>query len=462
MKNSPALSPDKPREHCGIFGIFDYIKAIEATEFGLFALQHRGQEGAGIVVSNGQRFTEHRGLGLVNGVFQPENIRKLQGTSAIGHLRYSTCGSSGDALRNIQPICGRIGTEEIAVGHNGNFTNVVQLKKMLRDVTFQTDSDTECVLHLLARSVKTTLVGKLKDALCQIHGAYSLVLLTNDALIGARDPIGFRPLVLGELNGSYILASETCALDILEAKFIREIDPGEIVIITKSGIESHRIGIPKQIPGLCIFEYIYFSYPGSTMVGQSVSRVRLQIGRVLARERPVDADIVIPVPDSGQHAAIGFARESGIEYDLGLIRSHYIGRTFIDPVQMDRRKRVNLKFSGDKAVLDGRNVAVIDDSLVRGTTMAEIIRMIRRAGAKEIHVRISSPPIKHPCFHGMDFPDPSKLIAPNKTEEEIAKEIKADSLGYLSEAGLAIAVANAETCNACFSGKYLGKIPELT
>ena len=452
---------DRLREECGVFGIFNQNDAAAITTLGLHALQHRGQEAGGIVSFDGRRFNAERHPGLVGEHFDKKSvIKRLQGKSAIGHVRYSTTGDT--IMRNIQPLFADLDTGGFAVCHNGNLTNALSLRdSLIRDgAIFQSTSDTEVVLHLLARSKALKFVERFVDALLQIEGAYSFVGMTNKKLIGARDPLGIRPLVLGMLKGSYVLASETCALDIIGAEFVREIENGEVVIIDEKGIESHR-PFPKRPPRPCIFEYIYFSRPDSKVGGKCVYTVRKNSGAELAKESPVTADVVIPVPDSGVPAALGYAHQSKIPFELGIIRNHYVGRTFIEPEQKIRKLGVKLKHSANCAAIRGKRVVLIDDSIVRGTTSRKIVQMMYEAGAKEVHMRISSPPITHSDYYGIDTPDQSKLMAANHTLEEMTSKIGADSLEFLSVDGIYRALGyeyrdenQPQFTDHCFTGQY--------
>ncbi|MFH2055483.1 MAG: amidophosphoribosyltransferase [bacterium] len=445
---------------CGLFGIFGDKRAAEFTYLGLYSLQHRGQEAAGIVSSDGDHMFERRGLGEVSHVFaDPESLQPLIGDRAIGHNRYSTTGAS--ALRNVQPMVINYKSERLAAAHNGNLTNSEQLRTRLEKAgaIFQSTSDTEEILHLMARSRKQDLPAVIADALRQVRGAYSILFLTNSELVAARDPRGFRPLAIGKRRGAWIVASETCAFDIIGAKYIRDVEPGEIIRITKDGLESHHL-LKQATPAPCIFEYIYFSRPDSKIFGENVDKVRRRLGRRLAREHPVEADLVMSVPDSSNTATLGYSEESGIRFEIGLIRNHYVGRTFIDPDQQIRDLDVKVKFNAVRGVLQGKRVVVVDDSIVRGTTMKKLIKMIREAGAKEIHLRISSPPIISPCFYGIDMPTKKELIASSHTVEQTRKALGVDTLGYLSLEGMLSLKALPKTsfCTACFSGKYPEKI----
>jgi len=454
-------SDDKLHEECGVFGVFGHQDAAALTVLGLHALQHRGQEGAGIVSFDGHSFHTERHLGLVGDNFTGKDvIDRLGGDRAIGHNRYSTHG--GQAERNIQPLFAEFSGGGFAVAHNGNLTNAMTLQSRLqrRGSIFQSTSDTEVILHLIATSERGPLIDKIIDALGQIEGAYSLVCLSEKKMVGCRDPLGVRPLVLGDLDGAAILASETCALDIIGARHVRDIEPGEMVIITSEGIESRR-PFPPQKSRFCIFEYVYFARPDSTMGGRGVYEVRKKIGSELAAESPVEADLVVPVPDSGTPAAIGFAEASGIPFELGITRNHYVGRTFIEPTDAIRHMGVRLKHNPNRDIINGKRIVLIDDSIVRGTTSLKIVQMMREAGASEVHMRIASPPTRDSCFYGVDTPEKSKLLASRMTVEEMAKFINVDSLAFLSIDGLYRAVGkpsrdnqSPQYCDACFTGAY--------
>jgi len=452
----------RPEEECGIFGIFNHPEASNLTYLGLYALQHRGQESCGIVSSDGKGLHAHKCMGLVADVFGNQDIFKtLPGRSAIGHVRYSTTGSS--VLKNVQPIMVDYSRGSIAVAHNGNIVNAQIIKDELEawGSIFQTTMDTEIIVHLLATSKAGSLLERLTDALYRIKGAYCLIFLTETRLIAVRDPHGFRPLCLGKLGDAHVVASETCALDLIEAKFIREIEPGEIVIIDKNGMTSH-FPLKKTDPAPCIFEFVYFARPDSYIFGKNVYKVRKELGRQLAREHRVEADVVIPVPDSGFPAAMGYSQESGITLELGLIRNHYVGRTFIEPQQSIRHFGVKIKLNPVRDVLEGKRVIIIDDSIVRGTTSRKIVKMVRNAGAKEVHVLISSPPTSYPCYYGIDTPNRKELISSSHSIEEITKYITADSLGYLSRQGLlqSVGMENGGYCRACFTGEYPVSFPK--
>jgi len=453
---------DRLREECGVFGVFGHPDAAALTALGLHALQHRGQEAAGIVSFDGKQFHAERRLGLVSDHFTKASILdRLEGNMACGHVRYSTTGET--ILRNVQPLFADLAGGGFAVAHNGNLTNALTLRNSLvRDgAIFQSTSDTETILQLVARSDRGNTLSRFTDALFQIEGAYALVVMTNKKLIGARDPLGIRPLILGQLDGHYILASETCALDIIGAQFVREVENGEIVVITENGLESIK-PFPKLAPRPCVFEYIYFSRPDSIIDGKSVYDCRKALGRQLALESAVPADVVIPVPDSGVPAAIGYADQSDIPFELGIIRNHYVGRTFIEPQQSIRAFSVKLKHNANRVHVDGKRVILIDDSIVRGTTSVKIVQMMRDAGATEVHLRIGAPPITHPDFYGIDTPDQDQLLAANNSLEEMRAYIGADSLAFLSVDGLYRAMgyengrdpARPQFTDHCFTGDY--------
>ncbi len=441
---------------CGVFGIYGQDEAAHLTYLGLHALQHRGQESAGIVASDGTTLRSHRAMGLVADIFTEPILAELPGRNAIGHVRYSTTGGSG--LRNAQPLHVSMGSGQLGVAHNGNIVNFAAVKRDLdaQGAIFQSDSDSEAAVHLIARSRHPTLEGRIEEALSMLEGAYSMLLLTERKLVAVRDPRGFRPLVLGRLGGSHVVASETTALHLIEAEYLREIEPGEMVVIDDAGLRS-SFPFARRRPKRCIFEHIYFARPDTNLFGQDVFQVRKELGRRLAQESGVDADAVVAVPDSGVAAAMGFAEFSKIPYDVGFIRSHYIGRTFIEPQQSIRNFGVKLKLAPLESVLRGKRVVVIDDSIVRGTTSRKIVKMVRDAGAKEVHLRISSPPTAWPCFYGIDTPRRKELIASSYGVEEVRRFVSADTLAYLSLEGLHDAVEGdrAESyCSACFSGKY--------
>ena len=446
---------------CGIFGIYPHKDAARLTYLGLYALQHRGEESAGIIVRNGHRVRRYAGMGLASDVFDEKTIRSLRGDLAVGHVRYSTTGSSYE--KNIQPFLASHKKGHIAIAHNGNLTNIGQLSKELEEKgsIFQTTMDSELIAHLLVKSKSGDYRQKTIEALQQLEGAYSLVLMLDDVLVGARDPRGWRPLCIGRLDGAYVLASETCALDLIKAQYIRDVEPGEIVFIKKGNLESIKPFSCKR-HALCIFEYIYFARPDSNIFGNNVYMARKSLGRQLARECPADCDMVMPIPDSGSYAAVGFAEESKRPLEVGMIRNHYVGRTFIQPSQFIRDFKVRVKLNPIKEILKGRRIAVIEDSIVRGTTSRIRVRTLRDAGAREIHMRISCPPLRFPCFYGIDFPTKKELIASKRSVEWIREFLGVDSLSYLSLEGMlgAMPLPKEEFCTACFTGEYPTEIPK--
>ncbi|MDZ7303548.1 MAG: amidophosphoribosyltransferase [candidate division KSB1 bacterium] len=447
---------DKPRSNCAVVGVYGHPQAAKMVYSSLYALQHRGQESSGIVTSDGRHLHRHVDMGLVTNVFSDAAIfDKLPGELAIGHNRYSTTGST--VLHNAQPFVVSTKHGLMAISHNGNFVNSRMLRNKLEDEgsIFQTTSDTEVVFHLMAKSPAEDIVGRLKDAFRQLKGAYSLVILTRSKLIAVRDPRGWRPLNIGRKGEAWFIASETCAFDLVEAQYVREVEPGEIVVINHNGMHSDFLD-EKAGRSACIFEFVYFSRPDSKIFDENVDRARRRLGKNLANEHPAEADIVIAVPDSSNTAALGYARNSGIKYEIGLIRNHYIGRTFIHPDQSGRDFNVRIKFNPVKGVLNGRRVVMVEDSIVRGTTVRHLVRLLRKADVKEVHVRVSSPPIISPCYYGMDFPTKSELIAANKTVEEIKNYLEVDSLEYLSIEGLLKSVPHEKGgyCTACFTGEY--------
>jgi amidophosphoribosyltransferase len=463
------LDGDRLREECGVFGVFNHADAAAITALGLHALQHRGQEAAGIVTFDGKRFHSERRMGLVGDNFsRREVIERLPGRAAIGHVRYSTTG--GTILRNVQPLFVELDGGGFAIGHNGNLTNALTLRRHLvhEGAIMQSTSDTEVVLHLVARSRRTRFVERFIDALRALEGGYAFVGLTNKKLVGARDPLGIRPLVLGQLDDAHIFASETCALDIIGARYVRDVENGEVVIVSAEGIESHKPFPP--IPARpCIFEYIYFARPDSIVGGRPVYDIRKRLGMELAREARAAADVVIPVPDSGVPAAIGYGQESGLPYEFGIIRNHYVGRTFIEPAQSIRELGVRLKHSANRSVVKGKRIVLIDDSLVRGTTSVKIVRMMREAGAREVHMRIASPPITHSDFYGIDTPERDKLLAATHDLEGMRKYIGADSLAFLSLEGLYRAMGHEsrdpvrpQYTDHCFTGEYPTPLTDQT
>jgi amidophosphoribosyltransferase len=463
---------DRPREECGVFAVMGTQDASVLTALGLHALQHRGQEGCGIATFDGSRFHTERHLGLVgDNLNGPDLPGRLPGFCSIGHTRYATQG--GTLLRNVQPLFADLSSGGFAVAHNGNLTNARAMREELvaAGAIFQSTSDTEVILQLIARSRRVGVVERFTDALRQIEGAYALVCLTNDMVIAARDPLGIRPLVLGDLNGAAILASETCALDMIGARFVRSIENGEVLTITRNAVGGARIEshhpFGKRPPRPCIFEFVYFSRPDSVIDGRSVYDVRKRMGIRLAQETKVAADVVVPVPDSGVPAAMGFAEASGLPYELGIIRNHYVGRTFIEPKQEIRQLGVRLKHSANRAVIQGKRVILVDDSIVRGTTSAKIVQMVREAGAKEVHLRSASPPIRFPDFYGIDMPTKQQLLAANHSLEEMTKFLGVDSLGFLSVPGLYWAMgverdaALPQYTDHCFTGEYPTPLSDL-
>jgi amidophosphoribosyltransferase len=459
---------DRLREECGVFGIFGHPDAAAITALGLHALQHRGQEAAGIVSFDGKRFHSERRLGLVGDAFaRREVIDRLPGNSAIGHVRYSTTGET--VLRNVQPLFAELEGGGFAIGHNGNLTNGIKLRRDLvhEGAMMQSTTDTEVILHLVARARRNRFVDRFIEGLRQLEGAYAFVGLTNKKLVGARDPLGIRPLVVGKLDGCPILASETCALDIIGAQYVRDVENGEVVIFDEDGAQSHK-PFPPMAARPCIFEYVYFSRPDSIVGGRNVYDVRKTMGAELAREAPTKADVIVPVPDSGVPAAIGFAQESGIPYELGIIRNHYVGRTFIQPTQSIRDQGVRMKHSANRAVVAGKRIVLVDDSIVRGTTSRKIVQMMRDAGAKEVHFRIASPAIKHPDYYGIDTPERDKLLAATHDLEGMRKFIGADSLAFLSVDGIYRAMglpgrdpARPQFTDHCFTGDYPTPLTDL-
>lgn len=442
---------------CGIIGIYNLPEAATLAYLGLYSQQHRGQESAGIVTCDNQKFHAHHAMGQVADIFNQKILGTLFGQNAIGHVRYSTAG--GSHVRNCQPFTVSYTHGALAVAHNGNIVNALKLRSELEKngAIFQSTMDTEVIMHLLAHSKKLSTVERLKEVLPKLTGAYSLVFLTETDVIAARDPDGFRPLVLGKKDGGYVFASETSAFDLLEAEFVREVAPGEIVIINESGVQSHFFDQTKKRRHHCIFEYVYFARPDSNVFGRDVYKIRKGFGRELAKEHPVKADLVVPVPDSGVPAAIGYAQESGIPFEMALVRNHYVGRTFIEPEQRIRHFGVKVKLNPIREMIEGRSVVLIDDSIVRGTTSQKIVRMVRQAGAKKVHMRISSPPTSWPCFYGIDTPSRHELISASKSVEEVREFIQADSLAFLSNEGLFHFEKQGPKeyfCDACFSGNY--------
>ena len=462
------LDGDKLREECGVFGIWGADNAAGFVALGLHALQHRGQEAAGITSFDGKHFHSHRAMGHVAGNFDRDDvIRRLAGRAAIGHVRYSTTGEA--ALRNVQPLFAELSEGGFAVAHNGNLSNAMKLRRTLnrRGSIFQSTSDTEVVIHLVATSERDAVLDRLTDALKQVEGAYSLVVLTNEGLVGCRDPLGVRPLVMGKLGEATVFASETVALDVIGASYLRDVEPGELILVNDAGIRSFR-PFEKLAPRPCIFEHVYFSRPDSIAEGMSVYEVRKNIGAELAREAPVEVDYVVPVPDSGVPAAIGYAQASGIPFELGIIRSHYVGRTFIQPSQDIRLQGVKLKHNANSALIEGKSIVLIDDSIVRGTTSVKLVQMMRDAGAREVHMRIASPPTRHSCFYGVDTPERAKLLAAQMNVEQMRDYINADSLAFISIEGLYRALgqerdmAQPQRCDACFTGAYPTTLTDAT
>jgi amidophosphoribosyltransferase len=455
-KELPLYSDDKFHDECAVFGIYGHKEAANLTYLGLYALQHRGQEASGIVSNDGEQFHIEKGQGLVADIFSQRELGRLPGHMAIGHNRYSTAGGAG--LKNVQPLTVNFAFGNLAVAHNGNLINATMLRSELEayGAIFQSTSDTEVIIHLIAHSRADTLLDRVIDSLSQVRGAFSVVLMTDQGIIAARDAHGLRPLCLGRLRDAWLVASESCAFDLLDAEYVREVNPGELVVLDHGGVTSYR-PFQETCPSMCVFEYVYFARPDSRIFGGSaVYAIRKALGRQLAQESWVEADIVIPVPDSGVPAALGFSEGSGIPFETGLIRNHYVGRTFIEPEQSIRHFGVKVKLNAVPEVLRGKRVVVVDDSLVRGTTSRKIVKMLRHAGAKEVHMRISSPPIISPCFYGIDTPTKKELIASSHTTEEIRKYITADSLAYLSLDGMLKSAPGepAQFCSACFTERY--------
>ena len=445
-----------PKHYCGVFGVYGHPNAAELTYYGLYALQHRGQESAGIVTCDGKLFHTHKGMGLVSQVFNGDILHDMVGNMAVGHTRYSTTGSSH--LRNAQPLTVDCARGQIAIAHNGNLTNAAKLRDELeaRGSIFQTTVDSEIILHLMAQPSLNGHGNNLIQTIRRIEGAYSLVIMTEKELIGVRDPHGFRPLCIGRMRDGWVLASETCALDLIHAKYVRDVEPGEIVVINDKGLTSEQAFPEHERRAFCIFEYVYFARPDSRIANRSVYKARVEMGKELAREFPIDADIVVPVPDSGNCAALGYSLESNIPYELAFVRNHYIGRSFLQPSQLIRDFDVRVKLNLIEELVKGKRVIVVDDSIVRGTTCKTRVNNLKEAGAKEVHVLVSCPPHMHPCVYGIDFPDRSKLMAANHSLEEIRKYLNADSLHYLSQAGLvkATGLSANSFCMACYDGDY--------
>ena len=453
-------SRDGFTDECGVFGVCDSEDAANLAYLGLYALQHRGQESAGIASLDEGKIHVEREMGYVADVFDEARLSRLPGKTAIGHVRYSTAGES--LLINAQPIVFATGRGPLALAHNGNLTNAREIRASLESsgAMFTTTSDSEVILHLVARSKSTTLAGAIAEALLEVRGAYSIVILSREGIFAARDPNGVRPLSLGTREGSPVVASETCAFDLIGARYDRDVEPGEIVRLSREGLASHRFAFPVSTP--CVFEHVYFARPDSKVFGRSVAASRQGFGRALAREHPAEADLVVPVPDSGMYAALGYAEESGIPFALGLVRNHYVGRTFIEPKQAIRHFGVKVKLNPVREIVEGKRIVMVDDSIVRGTTSRKIVRMLREAGAREVHVRVSSPPTMNTCHYGIDTPTRGELIAANQSVEEIQKYIEADSLGYLSVEGMLAAFGRPlqSTCTACFTGIYPVEIEE--
>jgi len=455
-------SDDRPHEECGVVGISGIDNAAELAFLGLYALQHRGQEAAGIAAISAQGTKLHKGIGLVADVFDAGRLVQLPGNSAVAHVRYSTAGASG--IENAQPIMVRYFDGDLVIAHNGNLTNALDLRARLvkEGAIFQTSSDSEVIVHLIARSRHKTVDGQIEDALTHLEGAFSLVMSVGDTLYAARDPRGFRPLILGRKDDGYVIASETCAFDIMGAEYVRDLAPGEVLKIRNGHLEELPSLPPAGQPAPCIFELVYFARPDSRLWGISVDRARRAFGRQLAREHPADADAVVSVPDSANSAGLGYAEESGIPFELGLLRNHYVGRTFIEPSQTDRDFGARMKYNPVKEVVAGKRVVVVDDSVVRGTTSLSLVKFIREAGATEVHFRIASPPVKFPCFYGIDMPRREELIGSHMSVDQIRDRLKVDSLGYLSLEGMEGAVAEqGPFCNACFSGNYTAPLVDV-
>jgi amidophosphoribosyltransferase len=447
---------DYPKHYCGVFGVFGHPNAAEISYYGLYALQHRGQESAGIVTCDGSEFYSHRAMGLVPQVFKGNSLSRLKGENAIGHTRYSTTGASHAV--NAQPMIVDCNRGNIAIAHNGNLTNASELRDELEagGNIFQTTVDSEIILHLLARPSASPDANPLLDAIRKIQGAYSLVMMTEKEMIGVRDPHGFRPLSLGKVDGKWVLSSETCAFDLIKAEFVRDVKPGEVVIIDKNGLRSIDAFPAQKRRAFCVFEYVYFARPDSKISGMEVYKSRIQMGRHLAREHKIDADMVVPVPDSGNYAALGYSLESGIPYHMAFVRNHYVGRSFLQPSQVTRSLNVRVKLNLVSGLVEGKKVIIVDDSIVRGTTSQSRIRTLKEAGAKEVHVLISCPPHKYSCVYGIDFPDRKKLLAATSSVEEIKIHLDADSVGYLSEEGMVESTGQPrdQFCMACYNGDY--------
>lgn len=453
---------DRPHDECGVVGITGIDDAAQQAFLAMYALQHRGQEAGGIVAYDGETARIHKGSGLVSEIFGPEALSRLTGDTAVGHVRYSTSGGSN--LANVQPITARFAHGDLALAHNGNLTNHLDLRTRLvnEGAIFRSSSDSETLVHLIAKSREPTVDGQVEDALRHLEGAFSMVFSVNDTIYAARDPRGFRPLVLGRKGDGHVVVSETCALDILGAEYVRDVDPGEVLKIKGSEVRELPSLPPAPNPSPCIFELVYFARPDSRIFGVSVDRARRAFGRQLAREHPIEADAIISVPDSANSAALGFSEESGIPFELGLLRNHYVGRTFIQPQQKDRDFGARMKYNPVREVLEGQRVVVVDDSLVRGTTSRSLVRMLKQAGATEVHFRVGSPPVRFPCFYGIDMPTKGELIGSRLTVDEIARELEVESLGYLSLEGMVNAVEQAGPyCTACFSGDYQAPLVDV-
>ena len=460
LRSRPRSDDDRFHDECGVFGIYGHPEAANLTYLGLHALQHRGQESAGIVSSNGERLVEEKGMGQVGRIFRRRSLQRLKGTLAVGHVRYSTAGKSN--LVNAQPFRIDSCKGEIAIAHNGNLVNAIALRQELEATgsIFRSTSDTEVILHLIARAPQQDLEAAIVHALKQVEGAYSLLFIARDRIIAVRDPRGFRPLALGRVGDAHVVTSESCALDLIDGTFLREVEAGEMLVIAEGGVRSYR-PFPKAEPAPCVFEYVYFSRPDSFVFGRSVHEVRKRLGRELAAEQPVVADVVVPIPDSGVYAALGYSEASRLPLEFGLVRNHYIGRTFIEPRQSIRHFGVKLKLNPVRSLIAGKRVVLIDDSIVRGTTSRKIVAMVRAAGAREVHMRISCAPTVGPCHYGVDTPRRAELIASSHSVEEIRRFIGADSLGYLSLPGMMRAVGGGGTfCAACYTNEYPVPVPQ--
>jgi len=453
----------RPSEYCGVMGVIGADEAAHLAYLGLYALQHRGQESAGIVAGDGEELVRHIGEGLVADVFTEDDLRRLSGKTALGHVRYATAGDGAQKLRDAQPLLVQCAAGPVAVAHNGNLTNAKALRQELEEngSIFQTSSDTEVICHLIARGEGQSLLKRVQDALVRVEGAYSLVISGDGRLYGVRDPLGIRPLSIGKVRGGYVLASETCAFDLIEAEYVRDVEPGEVVVLDGDGIRSERLPHAGDNRARCVFEHVYFARPDSVVFEAPVFATRQAMGARLAKEAPADGDVVVPVPDSGIHAAMGYAREAGLPFEMGLVRNHYVGRTFIEPEQRIRNFGVRLKLNPVVPLIKGKRVIVVDDSIVRGTTSRKIVEMVRAAGAKEVHLRISAPATSSPCFFGIDTPTRKELIASKMDTDAIAAHVGCDSLAYLSREGLMLALGKDGGtppengyCDACFSGEY--------